>query len=167
MKNKRELEYRMYLAGKREYKVRALLKTPEGKYLCFITHGGKIALPGGTVEDGETFDGALRREVLEEVGADITNITLLGGYRYKSKLSYGNNTFRLLRQENIYLCDITSNKGVYNIIDGEFDGDISIKYYYIDNLVDEIKAHTLLGGHKRKLIKFIKSNLRQLKKGST
>lgn len=35
------------------------------------------ALPGGTVEDGEGFEAAFRREIEEEIGVELTAVTLL------------------------------------------------------------------------------------------
>jgi ADP-ribose pyrophosphatase YjhB (NUDIX family) len=38
---------------------------------------GLYAFPGGRVEEGETLDEAVRREVLEETGARVENIALI------------------------------------------------------------------------------------------
>lgn len=38
------------------------------------------ALPGGMVEYGETVESAVRREVLEETGVELTNLRLFGVY---------------------------------------------------------------------------------------
>ena len=37
-------------------------------------------MPGGGVQRGETFDAAARREVAEEVGAELRNLSLVGAY---------------------------------------------------------------------------------------
>lgn len=41
---------------------------------------GRLALPGGFVEPGETVETAVRREVEEETGLRPTSVTLLGVY---------------------------------------------------------------------------------------
>ncbi|MFH2020439.1 MAG: NUDIX hydrolase [archaeon] len=40
------------------------------------------ALPGGRIEDGETAEAALKRELIEELGAEIKIIRLLGEYHF-------------------------------------------------------------------------------------
>jgi 8-oxo-dGTP diphosphatase len=41
---------------------------------------GSRALPGGFVKIGETVEGACRREVLEEAGVELNELTLVGVY---------------------------------------------------------------------------------------
>lgn len=60
----------------------AAAKTADGRWLLVRrSDTGKWALPGGTLEWGETFRSAIAREVLEETGAQVTALgPLLGVY---------------------------------------------------------------------------------------
>jgi 8-oxo-dGTP pyrophosphatase MutT (NUDIX family) len=42
------------------------------------THTGQVALPGGSVDAGESFEAAALREAVEEVGVDPAAVTILG-----------------------------------------------------------------------------------------
>jgi 8-oxo-dGTP diphosphatase len=60
----------------------AAARTADGRWLL-VRRGdtGKWALPGGTLEWGETFRSALSREILEETGAEVVTLgELLGVY---------------------------------------------------------------------------------------
>src|SRR3989338_342037 len=56
--------------------------------LLHVTKKHYHKLPGGGVEEGEDVNEALRREALEEIGCDITNIQELGVIEeYRAKFS--------------------------------------------------------------------------------
>ena len=54
--------------------VRALVRRT-GQLLLVESSDGDLALPGGGVEPGESLEAALRREVLEETGAVVREVT--------------------------------------------------------------------------------------------
>ncbi|HET9957511.1 MAG TPA: NUDIX hydrolase [Polyangiaceae bacterium] len=60
--------------------VAAAARTPDDRWLL-IRRGdsGQWALPGGTLEWGETLESALRRELLEEAGVEQLNVVRLVG----------------------------------------------------------------------------------------
>lgn len=45
------------------------------------TYSGRWQLPGGTVDYGEDFDGAIRREAFEELGLGFATLQRIGTYR--------------------------------------------------------------------------------------
>jgi ADP-ribose pyrophosphatase YjhB (NUDIX family) len=56
-----------------------IVVTPGGE-LVLVRRTGLYrgwALPGGTVEHGEAFDAAFRREIEEEIGVEVTSVSLL------------------------------------------------------------------------------------------
>ena len=63
-----------------EATVGALIFDPAGRLFLMQSHkwAGKYVVPGGHVEIGETLEAALRREVMEETGLTIHDITFVG-----------------------------------------------------------------------------------------
>lgn len=59
--------------------VGALIENAEGEVLLVRTHKwrGRLGLPGGKIERGETQEQALRRELFEEVGLTVGSIRFL------------------------------------------------------------------------------------------
>ena len=69
----------------------AFVFDPAGRAL-FIRRGkeparGKLAIPGGFIDIGETHEQALRREIREEVGLEVADVAFLSSYpnRYEFK----------------------------------------------------------------------------------
>ena len=61
--------------------VAALIQDKDGRILCAKrnqdkSQGGKWEFPGGKPEEGETLEGALMREIREELGIDIRVLRL-------------------------------------------------------------------------------------------
>ena len=76
----------------------AFLRRQDGKVL-FIRRAkepaqGKLAIPGGFIDEGETAEDGLRREFLEEVGVRLAEITFLCSH--PNQYLYGGITYPVL-----------------------------------------------------------------------
>ncbi|MEC0239913.1 NUDIX hydrolase [Paenibacillus dokdonensis] len=71
-----------YLPPKHQISVSALIENNEGEVLLVKTHwrSDTWEFPGGNVEEGESLDVAITREVLEETGILIRPIGITGVY---------------------------------------------------------------------------------------
>ncbi|MEK7574944.1 MAG: NUDIX domain-containing protein [Patescibacteria group bacterium] len=70
-------------------------------------------LPGGGVEEGEDFETALRRELLEEIGCAVTNIREVGAIEeYRNK-------FKVQQISYCYIADVLGEKGIPHLDEGE------------------------------------------------
>ncbi|MFP5501554.1 MAG: NUDIX domain-containing protein [Candidatus Sericytochromatia bacterium] len=56
--------------------VGALIADPEGRVLVVKTHkwGDRYGIPGGKIEEGETMEAAVHREIKEETGLDVFEV---------------------------------------------------------------------------------------------
>ena len=59
--------------------VGALVFNPEGKLLLLRSHkwNNRLVIPGGHIETGETAEDALKREIMEETGLEISDIKFI------------------------------------------------------------------------------------------
>jgi NAD+ diphosphatase len=99
--------------------VAALIFNPEGKLL--VTHRaiepdiGKIDLPGGFVDPGETAEEALKRELYEELGVTVKNMQYI---------TSGSNEY-LFSGLTVFTTDLVFRVEVNSLDDLEASDDIS------------------------------------------
>ena len=70
----------------------AVLLNSAGQALILRTPEGKWQLPGGRLNEGETWDAGLRREIREETGiedVEILSITMVDNWEFRGVLMYG------------------------------------------------------------------------------
>jgi len=72
--------FRLWLTRPLTLGVRLILIKDESILLVKHTYQNLWFLPGGGVEKGETLEQAIRREAQEEIGAQLSDLSLLGVY---------------------------------------------------------------------------------------
>ena len=98
--------------------VGAIVADPEGRVLFIVRANdpgkGKFGMPGGFVDAGESLEDALTREVFEETGLKVTQLTYLtsgpNGYLYKG--------VEIPVTDMFFVCTVESFDGM-TAIDGE------------------------------------------------
>lgn len=129
--DKSKLYYEDFINNRCTQKVRGIVLNDMGQILLLHSkrHNG-YSIPGGTVEKGETIKDTVVREVLEETGADIVPIKVVGKYYHTSKnFNYDGVTFDSNRVEYFYFCKFKSFVNDNLGLKGEFDaGDIKIEF---------------------------------------
>ena len=88
---KSKLYYESYINNKSTRHVRGIIINDEGQVLLlYFKKRNGYSIPGGTVEENESIKDTVLREVLEETGADIIPIKIVGKYYHTSKnFNYG------------------------------------------------------------------------------
>jgi 8-oxo-dGTP pyrophosphatase MutT (NUDIX family) len=126
--------YRIYcfLFRPRTLGVRVMLIQNGGVLLVRQTYLSGWFMPGGGVKRGETLEQAARREVHEEVGAQMKELKLLGAYTHFGEHKSDHNV--------LFLCtDFTSG--------GKQDKEIAeARFFPLDALPEG-----LMSGHRRRL----------------
>ncbi len=107
-----------------------LIKKVSGPY------DGKLDLPGGTIEFGETPEDALKRELLEETGLEIKKYSLFDADSVCFKWPYKEDLTLKVHHIGIFY-EITDYEGnIKNniLIDEQNDDSLGASFYEIDKL---------------------------------
>ena len=128
--------YQKYLRGEYFEKARAII-LKEGK-VAFIKDlsNGKVTVPGGGVDDGESIEQAAVREALEETNIVVKPIMPVGKEFYDVDMQIGDVDFKSSRVAYAYLCEFVEKKEGKLGLEGEYAGKTEIFFDDIDKLKD-------------------------------
>lgn len=120
--------YELYLQGKPCKKVYGAVH--KGNYFIVLKNDNKkwkYQLAGGGVENKETNEQAIVREVLEELNIQCEIVRSLGVLNYQSNWSYQNKEFTISNEAEIFLLNYVSAIDSTKIgLDGEFSNNTTI-----------------------------------------
>ncbi len=121
---------------------RAILFREDGKIA--ILHVGKYdyhKLPGGWIEEWEDVELALRRECLEEVGAEIEIEKYIGEViEYRANLWWADSDY-VLQISKCYQCSILSI-GEHSFTDSEKENDFSHRWFSLEEAIQILEKDT-------------------------
>ena len=103
-------------------------------------------LPGGGIEDYEGIEQALRREVLEEIGCEITNIRELGSIEeYRQR-------FALRQISYCFIADLAGAKGRPQLTEDEVSDGFETVWLILDNAIETIEREAPVEDYEGKFI---------------
>jgi len=89
----------------------------------------KYQLAGGGVEDGETNQQAIIREIAEELNINAKLIKSLGNITYESKWKYKEKEFSIINEAEIFLLEFVSYLSNSKLgLVGEFTDKVKVNY---------------------------------------
>jgi 8-oxo-dGTP pyrophosphatase MutT (NUDIX family) len=127
--------------------VRAVIQRGENLLMILSANVGDYKFPGGGVQAGETHEQALRREVREECGTELSHFGEEIGsvVEYKQSKDEGFETFKMT--SHYYRCEVTDGFGAQNLDGYEKDLGFRPVWISIEEAVRQNKS--LLEADKR------------------
>lgn len=115
--------YELYLKGQPSRKVYAAVRKDNEFVVVKNAEGKKwkYQLAGGGVEDEETNEGAIKREIVEELNINADIVKSLGVVNYKTTWTYEGKEFSINNEAEVFLLEFVSfaNNNKFGL-DGEF-----------------------------------------------
>ncbi len=122
--------------------VRGIVKL-ERKYLVICSKYGDCMFPGGGVEQGETYEEALIREVKEESGYQVIPSSIkekIQAFEKRKILEYekrlGINYDLLEMEAHYYTCEVIGEPDILNLEDYEKDLELHIELLSLEEMID-------------------------------
>ena len=149
-----------------EYKVRkaarGVLRMGDKIALLNVTKFGYHKLPGGGIENSETYEEAFKREILEETGCKCSISDYAGVIvEYRDE-------FKLVQLSYIFLADVVGVPGETKFMEDEIDEGFKLEWVTLDaadKLINSDKPTNYEGGliqrRDREIINFYKSKLQE------
>ncbi|MBI9008766.1 MAG: NUDIX domain-containing protein [Tenericutes bacterium] len=126
---------------------RAVIQNGNKILLIYVKNNSEYKFPGGGVEDNETFIEALKREVLEEAGATISEVKECIGYTdqfYPDKY-IADEVFSM--RSIYYLCDITNSFKAQDLSTYELELGFIPSWVSIDEAIKTNEERLKLGNN--------------------
>jgi len=104
-------------------------------------------LPGGGIEEGESIETALRREMLEEIGCSIENIRELGVIEeYRNKIQIHQISY-------CYIVSVVGSKGSPNFVGDEIDDGFQPEWMNLKEAIKTLEGEVNVESYEGKFIR--------------
>lgn len=104
------------------------------KLLCIHSKYGDYKFPGGGLENNETLEQTLFREVLEETGYSVKEKSLKSAFIVHEKRR-GEDSDIMLMDSFYFFCDVYENPGEQSLVDYENDYQYKVAWLSIDEMI--------------------------------
>lgn len=120
----------------------------EGRILMVHSNLGDYKFPGGGVELGESFEEALKREIIEETGYQYPKVMKKIGLVVQRSHDIYEENFYFQMNSHYYLCELKNFDKIPQILDDyEFEQEFTPKWITIDQAKQENKEALNLPNH--------------------
>lgn len=135
-------------------RAKALIVNSNDEIMLVFSHNTYF-LVGGHVEENESYESCLEREILEETGIKITfdSLTPFLSIKYMNKdyPQKGDNS-RYITNYYLVETDAQPNLDIINLTDDEKDGNLEIRYIHKDNILEELNSNLKISSEKNAVV---------------